>query len=134
MCRGSDDSDALDRPSLTGVVCARIVAGFSCGFLFPIMGPIIAPLVPQPSKGLAGGSMNAGVAVGCAVGIILGPAVMPHVKDWQTIERRRFPSGLDHIAFAAILAMMPKPHLLAHVAPAAGSTDGELFKRALFRR
>jgi MFS family permease len=118
--------------STRGILWARIVEGFSPGFLFPAMSPIISMWFPDRQKGLAGGLMSASVAVGSAGGVILGPAVFALVKNWQVMCAWLSLVGWAGFVFTAILALMPKPQLPAQAAPAAsGASDGGIFKSAL---
>jgi len=116
----------------TALAWARIIEGFSPGFMFPAMGPIIGLWFPNHQKGLAGGVMGASVAVGSAGGVVLGPAVLPHVSNWQAMCATLSIVGWVGFAFAAILTMLPKPTLPTPAAPRDGASDATVFKRALF--
>ena len=118
--------------SATALAWARIVEGFSPGFMFPAMGPIISQWFPIHQKGLAGGLMSSAVAVGSAAGVLLAPAVLPHVSNWQQMCAVLSLIGWAGFIFAVILAILPKPQLSLAGASHDGGTDAALFKRALF--
>jgi MFS family permease len=117
--------------SATALVWARIVEGFSPGFMFPAMGPIIGQWFPIHQKGLAGGLMSSAVAVGSAAGVLLAPAVLPHVSNWQQMCAVLSVIGWAGFVFAVILAILPKPQLAVAGATHKGGTDAA-FRRALF--
>jgi MFS family permease len=118
--------------SPTGLAWARIIEGFSSGFTFPAMGPIIGLWFPNHQRGLAGGLMSASVAAGSAGGVMLGPVVVQHVSNWQAMCATLSIVGWVGFAFAAILAIMPKPKLPTRPAPPDGASDATVFKRILF--
>jgi MFS family permease len=115
--------------SATGLALARAVEGFSGGFMFPAMGTIIGLWFPDRQKGLAGGLMSASVAVGSAAGVLLGPAVIPHVSSWQSMNAVLSLPGWITFAFALVLAILPKPALGTH-----GGPDSATVKRAVLSR
>ncbi len=116
----------------TVLAWARIVEGFSAGFMFPAMGMIIGLWFPNHQKGLATGLMGAAVAVGSAAGVLLAPAVMPHVSNWQAMCAVLSVIGWAGFVFAAILAILPKPQLSLAGATHNRGSDAAMFKRALF--
>lgn len=111
----------------TVLAWARIVEGFSAGFMFPAMGMIIGLWFPSHQKGLATGLMGAAVAVGSAAGVLLAPAVMPHVNNWQAMCAVLSVIAWISFVFAVILSVLPKPQLAVH-----GGSDAGGFKQALF--
>ncbi len=111
---------------------ARIVEGFSAGFMFPAMAPIIGQWFPGHQKGLAGGLMSSAVAVGSAAGVLLAPAVMPHVSNWQAMCAVLSVIGWIGFVFAVILAILPKPQLTVAGHAHNGGSGAAIFKRALF--
>ena len=118
--------------SATALAWARIVEGFSPGFMFPAMGPIIGMWFPIHQKGLAGGLMSSAVAVGSAAGVLLAPAVMPHVSNWQQMCAVLSVIAWAGFVFAVILAILPKPQLAFAGATHNAGSDAALFKRTLF--
>ena len=119
--------------STMGIFWARLVEGCAPGFLFPAMSPIISLWFPNHQKGLAGGIMSAAVAVGSAGGVMGGPLIFAVVKNWQAMCAWLSLVAWAGFVFAVVLALMPKPQLPAQAAaPAGGSSDGAMFRRALF--
>jgi MFS family permease len=69
--------------SYRAVLWARVVQGFSAGFLLCTMAPIVAVWFPLPEKGLASGLMSGFVSLGSAIGVLAAPAVFLASRNWQ---------------------------------------------------
>jgi MFS family permease len=115
------------------VLWARIIQGFSAGFLLCSMAPIMAIWFPLQEKGLASGLMNGSVTLGSAVGVLSAPAVFLMLKNWQ--QMIAWLSILSWVALlmAVVAVFSPKPQGLPSQFQPTGTPlrDGAALKRAL---
>ncbi len=115
------------------VLWARVIQGFSAGFLLCTMAPIMAIWFPLQGKGLASGLMNGSVTLGSAVGVLSAPAVFLALGSWQKMMAWLSVPCWAALLLGLVVVFSPKPQ--GHVSrPQSGevrAADGSALKRAL---
>ncbi len=115
------------------VLWARVIQGFSAGFLLCTMAPIMAIWFPPQEKGLASGLMNGSVTLGSAVGVLSAPAVFLALGSWQKMMAWLSIPCWAALLLAIVVVFSPKPQSLVS-RPQSGevrAADGSALKRAL---
>lgn len=117
--------------SYKAVLWARIIQGFSAGFLLCTMAPIVAVWFPLPEKGLASGLMSGSVSLGSAIGVLAAPAVFLASRNWQ--QTAALLSILGWLALPLALGCRHKSQAFEAQSQSreASSTEGTAFKQAL---
>jgi MFS family permease len=119
--------------STSGVVWARIVEGFSSGFMFPVMPAIVNILFPPHQKGVANGLLNSSVAVGSSAGVFLGPLVRVAVGgEWKRMSAVMSIFVWACLVFGIILFFVFQSKLPRHEAPCLDASGESAYKKALF--
>ena len=119
--------------STPGVFWARIVEGFSSGFMFPAMPAIVNILFPTHQKGVANGLMNSSVAVGSSAGVFLGPLVRDAVGgEWKTMSAVLSIFVWACLIFCVILFFAFNSKLPRHEAPRTDVSGEMAYSKALF--
>jgi MFS family permease len=119
--------------SYQAVLWARIIQGFSAGFLLCTMAPIMAIWIPLQEKGLASGLMNGSVTLGSAVGVLSAPAVFLALKNWQQMIAWLSIPCWAALLLAIMVVFSPKPQGLLSQSQTSEVpvADGSALKRAL---
>jgi MFS family permease len=113
------------------VLWARIIQGFSVGFLLCTMAPIVAVWFPLPEKGLASGLMSGSVSLGSAVGVLAAPAVFLASRNWQHTAAWLSLLGWLGLPLALGCRHTSRTFEAQSQSRVASSTEGTAFKQAL---
>lgn len=115
------------------VLWARVIQGFSAGFLLCTMAPIMAIWFPLRGKGLASGLMNGSVTLGSAVGVLSAPAVFLALGSWQKMMAWLSVPCWAALLLAIVVVFFPKPQGLVSRSQSGEvrAADGSALKRAL---
>jgi MFS family permease len=112
---------------------ARLVQGFSVGFILAAWAPLMAMWFPPENRGLIGGLIGGSIPLGSAIGVLASPALFLAVGNWQrTVALLSIPGWLTVALALAIWDKLRDSRVQARPGDEPTITGGSVFREALF--